>query len=133
VNTPKPAPPKPKSGPAIKIDASDVARNLSRIPTQPGPPGGGGGGGSADSYKAKVIQVLWRLWKPPVQKANEGIPVIHFTISANGVITGARLTQSSGDPGLDRSVTDIFTQTVQVPAPPGGRPMELTVNFIRDY
>ena len=138
VDQPKPAPKRPSASPvpAPRIDPNAVAGALSKISdtrAMPGPIGGGGGGGDVDNYKGQVVQVLWRLWHPTAQRANEGIPTVAITIQPNGTITGARLIQSSGDAALDRSVLAIFDSPVQVPPPPGGRSMALNVNFIRNF
>jgi periplasmic protein TonB len=78
--------------------------------------------GDAKKWNSQLTRWLNRHKRyPKAAKArrSEGTVSVSFMVAGSGQVTSVRITGSSGDPDLDRSVLDLL-QGATVPAPPEG-------------
>ncbi len=124
------APPKPKQKPAD--------RPTRRPPAQAHPNGGGGANGrqavagqnamSVDAFRAAVIARISRN-KPSTNIAAlaQGVVVVTFGVSSNGVAQGSRVLRSSGNSTLDNAALQAIRRASPFPPPPPGAPRSFNV------
>ncbi|MBB1248928.1 energy transducer TonB [Rhizobium sp. G21] len=75
------------------------------------------GNAAASNYKGLVQKKLSRAQKR-VRVRGEGSLVLSFTITANGGVSGARISRSSGDPKLDQAALALLDRAAPFPAIP---------------
>ncbi|HRE90033.1 MAG TPA: energy transducer TonB, partial [Myxococcota bacterium] len=60
----------------------------------------------------------------------EGLAVVRLTIAADGLLVGAELIRSAGDPRLDDAALSRVRSVGRFPTPPGGlRAVDVPVRF----
>jgi TonB family protein len=77
-----------------------------------------------DQYLAAILGQLRQNYNLPAGMAPDQIqtpPEIRFTIGADGTLSGAKLTKSSGNPLVDDACINAVQLTRKVTAPPGGK------------
>ncbi|MCV3766856.1 energy transducer TonB [Rhizobium sp. TRM95796] len=87
------------------------------------------GNAAASNYKGLVQKKLSRAQKR-VRVRGEGSLVLSFTITANGGVSGARISRSSGDPKLDQAALALLDRAAPFPAIPtetGKKSWKMTV------
>jgi protein TonB len=87
------------------------------------------GNAAADNYKGLVEKKLSRAQKR-VRHRGEGRLVLSFTITADGGVTGARVSRSSGDAKLDQAGLNILAKASPfppIPAEAGRKSWKMTV------
>jgi protein TonB len=87
------------------------------------------GNAAADNYKGLVEKRLSRAQKR-VRHRGEGSLVLSFTITADGGVSGARVSRSSGDPKLDQAGLTLLAKASPfppIPAETGRKSWKMTV------
>lgn len=87
------------------------------------------GNAAADNYKGLVEKRLSRAQKR-VRTRGEGSLVLSFTITADGGVSGARVSRSSGDPKLDQAGLTLLAKASPfppIPAETGRKSWKMTV------
>jgi protein TonB len=80
--------------------------------------------GAMQRYAAQVRAILAR--NKPKGRGRRGTAVITFAISASGKVRSANVTESSGNPNLDKSVLAAIERTTFPPPPAGMTENQLT-------
>lgn len=130
---PKAAPPKssapPPLGTSIKNGTSDGFAGLANGSGDGaiGGTGDGGGGGSYEGAVAADIQAA--LGQNPITRyANAGLQV-RIWLNAAGTVTRVEIDKSSGDAEVDRAVKDQVLAGLQLPPPPAGTAMPISMSL----
>jgi protein TonB len=76
-----------------------------------------GGGGDADAYPGKVYARLTKAVKRPSGRFTGGEVRIMFTLDASGRVLKSALSQSSGDPKVDKAAIDAVARAKFPPIP----------------
>ncbi len=94
--------------------------------------GPGGGGEVYASYDQVVRSIYWHAWTPPDDTASdEAVTRATVTISSDGTVLSARISQGSGDASVDRSIERTLERvTFIAPFPEGAKDKERTYRII---
>jgi TonB family protein len=82
-----------------------------------------------DGYIARLKAALKRVWDKPAGLAHSVATVVEFEVGANGRLSGARITKSSGNAQFDQSVLDSFVTLGTAGTTPDGGPLRLRLTF----
>lgn len=85
----------------------------------------GVGTAAVANYKGKVRSRIRRAIRKP--RGVEGTVVVTFSVSGNGGLAGARVSQGSGVPDIDQLALDAVRRAAPFSPPPGGQGMTLSV------
>ncbi|MDR6668483.1 TonB family protein [Rhizobium sp. 1399] len=85
----------------------------------------GVGTAAVANYKGKVRSRIRRAIRKP--RGVEGTVVVTFSVSGNGGLAGARVSQGSGVPDIDQLALDAVRRAAPFSPPPGGQAMTLSV------
>ncbi len=93
--------------------------------------GPGGGGPPYANWLTSVLSIYDRAWIVPDGVTDkEAVAVARITISRDGKVVHARISQPSGSALVDRTVRDALDKVKNVPAlPPTARESERTINI----
>ncbi|TAK94784.1 MAG: TonB family protein [Verrucomicrobia bacterium] len=118
---------------AFNSSLNNLRANLSPgtvVDTNPGP---GGGGPAYAGYKQIIGSIYYQAWVVPEESdANTATAVVSVTISRDGTIVSAKITRSSGNAAVDRTVQAALDRVPSVPPFPEGAKEErrtFTINF----
>lgn len=85
----------------------------------------GVGTAAVANYKGKVRSRIRRAIRKP--RGVEGTVVVTFSVSGNGGLAGARVSQGSGVPDIDQLALDAVRRAAPFSPPPGGQAMTMVV------
>jgi protein TonB len=121
----KPAPPKPRK---VVERRRPVERNRTRVERSAAPAPGAAAAPSVSpaSWRNALVARLNRFRRTHYS-ASVKTATVTFTIDGAGVVTGARLVASSGDPVLDAEALSLPRRASPLPEPPAGRATPITV------
>jgi TonB family protein len=95
--------------------------------------GVGGGGPAYASYDREVQSIYWHAWIAPEDTTlDDAVTKVSVTIASDGHVVDSRITKSSGDASVDRSVRRALNRvTFIAPFPKGATDKERTypINF----
>lgn len=84
----------------------------------------GVGTAAVANYKGKVRSSIRRAIRKP--RGVEGSVVVTFSVSGNGGLTSARVSQGSGVPDIDQLALDAVRRAAPFSPPPGGQAMTIS-------
>ena len=82
-----------------------------------------------DRYIARLREALRRTWDKPSGLAHNVAAVVEFDVAANGRLSNAIITKSSGIPQFDGSVLGSISTLGSAGTTPDGRPQRLRLTF----
>jgi protein TonB len=93
--------------------------------------GPGGGGPTYANFNAALKSIYERAWNAPDGATDKDISVtVTVTIARDGTVISARITRSSGNQIIDRSVQEMLDRVkTAVPLPEGTSENQRTVSF----
>jgi len=136
---PRPAPARARQ--VARREANPAPSPRARFSQRPSPPArasvaarasnGAGIGRSMSmaNYRGRVAAHLARYKNFPAaaRASGGGAAVVTFTVSGAGAVTSVRLARGSGQSVLDRESLAMVRRASPFPAPPDGRPKQLSV------
>ncbi len=90
---------------------------------------GGSGTGIAGTYGGIITQLVKPHWRYPKTFEKNLVVTLELTIDANGKITSAKVSRSSGNGLFDASTVHAVMETGEVPPPPSRNLSRLHLNF----
>ena len=86
------------------------------------------GGLSLPDFEQNIRSIYFNNWREPADAtSDEAVVKASVTIASDGTVLNARITRSSGDPAVDRSVRQLLEAvTFIAPFPPGSKDKQRT-------